>query len=303
MKISEIFRSKNLVYSYEIFPPKPTSSIEMFYNALELIPKQNPDYISVTYGAAGGTKNRTTELASFITERFDLPALAHITCVGTRREEIFTRLEEMRAVGVQNVLALRGDITGENDRTGDFKYASELVRFIRENSDMDIGAACYPQGHVECSDIATDTVHLKQKVDAGVSFLTTQLFLDNRYFYEFAERIAAAGITVPVTCGIMPVTNKRQIERTLALSGCELSDELREIAEKYSDDKESFYRAGIEYAARQILELVRFGVRGIHLYTMNSARVAEDVSALVRPAIAAKNSEFVPDSGAGGNRE
>lgn len=286
MNISKLFDAKKTVYSFEIFPPKADSGIDTVYSAIEALGDLSPDYISVTYGAGGSvTENRTAELSSVVKSRLKIEPLAHLTCICTTKADVDAILDDLKARNVSNVLALRGD----PPKTGvpvkpleerDFKYAADLVAYIKQRGDFNVVGACYPEKHTEASDIDTDIVHLKEKVQAGTGHLVSQLFFDNEKFYRFMDKIDKAGIDVPVTAGIMPVTSKSQIYRMVNMCGATIPDRLMTIIEKYGDDPVSMRDAGIIYAAEQILELVSYGVRGIHLYTMNNPAVARKITLL-----------------------
>ncbi len=292
MRISQLFQERKVVYSFEIFPPKKDAPISVVYDTLAELHMLEPAYISVTYGAGGsGSSNKTGELASFITTQYGIPSIAHLTCVHASRQEIEASLTDLKTRGVENILALRGDRVPGLDKRGEFTYASQLISFIRERGDFTIGAACYPEGHSESTDLESDLIHLKEKVDCGVSFLTTQLFFDNDDFYAFRERAEKIGITVPISAGIMPVTSIKQIQRIVSLSGSKIPGRLAKIIARYEDDPVSFRQAGLEYAQGQILHLLKNETRGIHLYTMNNPEVSRQISAVVRPVVDAINGE------------
>ena len=275
MKISDLYKNKKTVFSLEVFPPKKTDSIDSIYSTLDGLKEVSPDFISVTYGAGGNVAdNKTRMIAEVIKKEYGIESMAHLTCVSTSNEDAGLILDDFSSHGIENILALRGDISPDRPPKDDFRYASDLATFIREHGSFDIGGACYPEGHAEAKDRTTDIANLKKKVDAGVSFLITQLFFDNDYFFRFAERAKGAGIDVPVSAGIMPVTNKRQIERMVTMCGASIPRKLARLMSKYSDDPASLTEAGIEYAAAQIEGLIRGGVDGIHLYTMNNPDVA-----------------------------
>lgn len=290
MKIRSLFDEKQVVYSFEIFPPKRTSPIETVYTALERMHRLSPDYISVTYGAGGTVGGgRTVELAAFITRQYAIPSIAHLTCVHSDREELTAILEAIQAKGLENILALRGDRVPGLEKAGEFAHANELMAFIRTRGDFCLGGACYPEGHFECQTPEEDVLNLHKKVEAGVDFLTSQLFFDNAEFYRFLGRCDQAGVGVPISAGIMPLTSKSQVEKMVTLSGSTIPGRLSRLLSRYENDPESLRKAGIDYAVEQILDLVEHGVRGIHLYTMNGPATAEAITAAVRPAIDAKN--------------
>ncbi len=276
MKTSELF-SKKTVLSYEVFPPKPTSPVDTIYDTLKELRELSPDFISVTYGAGGGkNSNETFKIASVIKE-YGIESVSHLACVGLKKEDIVEKLKTLREIGVENILALRGDIPKDDYVPGDFQYASDLIAFIKEQGDFDITAACYPEGHMEAKDKVADIHNLKRKVDAGADHLITQLFFDNAYFYSFRERCQLAGIHVPIEAGIMPVTNKKQIERMSSLCGATLPQKFVKMMEKYEDRPDAMRDAGIAYAIDQIVDLITQGVDGIHLYTMNNPYIAKRI--------------------------
>ncbi len=285
MKIKSMFE-RGTVFSFEIFPPKKTSPIETVYNTLEKLGDLNPDFISVTYGAAGSTnKVSTCEIASAIKNKYGVVPAAHLPCINYTKEEILQILDEFKASGIENILALRGDINADIPPKKDFKYASELIEFIKANGDFDIAGACYPEGHIECDNIIDDIHNLKKKVDAGAEHLISQLFFDNSCFYSFLEKIRIAGINVPVEAGIMPVVNKNQIERMVSLCGASLPSKFTKMMQKYEHSPEAIRDAGIAYAIDQIVDLVSNGVDGIHIYTMNNPYVARRISEAVESLI------------------
>ncbi|MDE5916872.1 MAG: methylenetetrahydrofolate reductase [NAD(P)H] [Oscillospiraceae bacterium] len=285
MKIKSMFE-RGTVFSFEIFPPKKTSPIETVYNTLEKLGDLNPDFISVTYGAAGSTnKVSTCEIASAIKNKYGIVPAAHLPCINYTKEEILQILDEFKSSGIENILALRGDINPDIPPKKDFKYASELIEFIKANGDFDIAGACYPEGHIECDNIIDDIHNLKRKVDAGAEHLISQLFFDNGCFYSFLEKIRIAGINVPVEAGIMPVVNKNQIERMVSLCGASLPSKFTKMMQKYEHSPEAIRDAGIAYAIDQIVDLVSNGVDGIHIYTMNNPYVARRISEAVESLI------------------
>ncbi|HIT72533.1 methylenetetrahydrofolate reductase [NAD(P)H] [Tyzzerella sp. An114] len=279
MKIKDILNSKKVTLSYEVFPPKAGASFEPVINAVDELCKDKPDFMSVTYGAGGGTSNNTVKIASHIQNDLGVTALAHLTCVSSTKEQVAKAIDEIKANGIENILALRGDIPkgGEYPVGEYYKYASELVKEIKSKGDFCVGAACYPEGHTECEHKADDIRNLKIKVDSGVDFLTTQMFFDNNVLYNFLYRIREQGITVPVIAGIMPVTNGKQISRICQLSGTYLPARFKAIVDKFGDNPEAMKQAGIAYATDQIIDLVANGVKGIHIYTMNKPDIAESI--------------------------
>ncbi|HHU76485.1 MAG TPA: methylenetetrahydrofolate reductase [NAD(P)H] [Firmicutes bacterium] len=279
MKTSEIFKTKT-VFSLEIFPPKRTTSIEVIYRTLDELQGINPDFISVTYGAGGSEANSTTlEIASSIKNNYGIESVAHLPCIYLDKPGVHKILRGLQSAGVENILALRGDVNPDLEPKKDFRYASDLVSFIRENGSFNLIGACYPEGHNEAPSLADDLRNLKIKVDAGVDHLITQLFFDNSYFYSFRERARAIGIDVPIEAGIMPVLNKKQIERMVSLCGVNLPRKFITMMEKYENNPAAMLDAGIAYAVDQIVDLLAHDVDGIHLYTMNNPYIAQKIYA------------------------
>ncbi|WP_418558120.1 methylenetetrahydrofolate reductase [NAD(P)H] [Hominenteromicrobium sp.] len=287
MKTVEFFKKKQ-VLSFEVFPPKRTSPIETIYSTLDELKGLHPDYISVTYGAGGSLNNsKTLEIAANIKNRYEFESVAHLPCINLTKEDVLLALNTIRENGIENILALRGDINPDIPPCTDFSHASDLVTFIREHGDFNIIGACYPEGHPESKNIVDDIHNLKRKVDAGVSQLTTQLFLDNEYFYTFRERAALAGINVPIEAGIMPVVNKKQIERMVSLCGVHLPTKFIKMMARYENNPIAMRDAGIAYAVDQIVDLAAQGVDGIHLYTMNNPYIAQKIYEAVYRLLAA----------------
>lgn len=281
MKIIDLFNRKKPVISFEVFPPKADTPIETVYNALEKFKVLKPDYISVTYGAGGSQKGRTVEIVSKIKKDYNIESMAHFTCVGHTVEEIDQMLESLEQNGIENILALRGDPPANQPdfdfSKNVFKHAYELIRHIRsKNKDICISAAAYLEGHPQCRTIKEDMQHLKEKVDTGVDFLVTQLFFDNRLFYEFQDKAAQLNINCPITAGIMPIFNSR-IKTMTATSGCSIPAKLVLMIDKYQDNPDDLLKAGIEYASSQIVDLINNGVDGIHLYTMNRPKASSEI--------------------------
>jgi methylenetetrahydrofolate reductase (NADPH) len=277
MKTSELFKNKK-VLSLEIFPPKRAAAIDTIYNTLDELKGLNPDFISVTYGAGGSENNTATlEIASAIKNNYGIESVAHLPCINLTKSEVLNMIKGLKQAGVENILALRGDVNPEIEPKKDFRYASELVSFIRENGDFNIIGACYPEGHSECRSLVDDIRNLKTKVDAGTNQLITQLFFDNSYFYSFRERACIAGINVPIEAGIMPVVNKKQIERMVSLCGVILPKKFLTMMEKYENNPIAMRDAGIAYAVDQIVDLMAQEVDGIHLYTMNNPYIAQKI--------------------------
>ncbi|MBQ8902780.1 MAG: methylenetetrahydrofolate reductase [Oscillospiraceae bacterium] len=282
MKIAEMFGKGKTILSFEVFPPKKTGSIETVYNTIEQLTDLKPAYISVTYGAGGNLANNSTcEIASAIKNKYNTEAMAHVTCVNCTRSDLETILGRFNEAGIENILALRGDINPDIPPKTDFKYASELVTFIKEHGDFGISGACYPEVHAEAPDMITDILNLKKKVDAGAQTLVTQLFFENKAFYDFRDKVRIAGINVPISAGIMPVTNKNQIERMVTMCGASLPQKFTKMIQKYEFNQEALIDAGIAYAADQIVDLISNGVEGIHLYTMNNPYVARKITEII----------------------
>lgn len=294
MKINELFNSKEVVFSFEIFPPKSTSSIDTIYNTLEELKDLTPDYISVTYGAGGSlSENRTLELASKVKNQYGIESVAHLTCISSSKAEITQILSDLKSVGVENILALRGDMPQDNFTRGDFRYASELVEHINKFGGFNVGAACYPECHPQCDSLEKDIENLKIKIDAGVNNLVSQLFFDNETFYRFLENTEKANIAVPIQAGIMPVVNKKQIERLVSLCGASFPTKFMKIVDKYQHDSVALRDAGIAYAVEQIVDLVSSGVDGIHLYTMNNPYVAKRITTSISSILKSVNNKAV----------
>lgn len=281
MKISEKFGKGRAVLSFEVFPPKKTSSVNTIYDTLDKLKSLNPDFISVTYGAGGTATDNTCEIASKIKNDLHIEAVAHLTCVNSTKQEVARILERFKENNIENILALRGDISPDIEPKNDFKYASELCSFIKETGDFGVSGACYPEVHLEADDEVSDILNLKHKVDCGAEHLMSQLFFDNSVFYRFLERTRIAGINVPIEAGIMPVTNKNQIEKMVSMCGASLPAKFTKMMQKYEHNPEALRDAGIAYAVEQIVDLLANNVDGIHLYTMNNAYVAEKISSAV----------------------
>ncbi len=302
MNISELFRNKACVYSLEVFPPKKAGSIETVYNTLYGLRGLPVDYISVTYGAGGSEQQRqkTCEIASLIKKEYGIEPVSHLTCVGSTKEEISAILTSLKEAGIQNILALRGDMPASAGIGGDgsgaglpvmaFPNASDLAAFIREtDSFFNVTGACYPECHVDAASLDEDIDNLKKKVDAGVTQLTTQLFFDNEVFYRFREKVDKAGISVPISAGIMPIVKKTQIERTVSMCGASIPPKFARIISRYADSEQALYQAGLSYTVDQITDLVASGVRGVHLYTMNNVDVAKYVTGATESLIKSVN--------------
>ncbi len=289
MKISEILQNRKLSVSFEIFPPKQDSGFDAVIGCVDELARYRPDFISVTYGAGGGTSANTVKIASHIQETGITP-LAHLTCLSSSKTEVRAIIEEMKKRGIENVLALRGDRPKDPSFVppGDYANASDLVREIKAAGDFCVGGACYPEGHPESGHKDRDLDNLRRKVDSGLSFLTTQMFFDNNMLYSFLYRAQAKGITVPVLAGIMPVTNGAQIKRMMELSNAYLPPKFLALVDRFGDNPDAMKQAGIAYATEQIIDLIVNGVRGIHIYAMNKpdvvARIMDNLSEIIKEA-------------------
>lgn len=287
MKISELFKSGKTVFSFEIFPPKKDGSIDTVYKTLDELTDLRPDFISVTYGAGGSLPGCSTrEIVTIIKEKYRTESIAHLTCVNSTRGDIDRIIAEFEEYGIENVLALRGDINPDIPPKEDFKHASDLITYMKErSSSLSFSGACYPEGHLECETLDEDIENLKRKVDAGASHLISQLFFDNDCFYRFIEKVRAAGINVPIEAGIMPCVNAKQIQRMVGLCGASLPHKFTRLIGKFENNPEAMRDAGIAYANEQIIDLVSGGVDGIHLYTMNNPYVARKISEAIENII------------------
>lgn len=281
MKLSTLFSDK-LSLSFEVFPPKTNSSFDSVKFATEEIAKLRPSFMSVTYGAGGGTSQYTLEIAKNIKYQYGVPTLAHLTCVSSTRETVRDRLSKMHDAGIENVMALRGDLTPELKETDrskwDYRYAVDLIRDIKESGyDFCIGGACYPEIHPESANQKEDIKYLKEKVDAGCEFLTTQMFFDNNLLYNFLYKIREAGITVPVIPGIMPITNAKQLDRAIHLSESFVPQRFKSLVDKFGSSPDAMKQAGIAYATDQIIDLFANGITNVHVYSMNNPDVAQKI--------------------------
>lgn len=279
MLIKDLYAKKETVISFEIFPPKKDSPIETIYRTIDELRDLRPDFISVTYGSGGGSRDRTVEIASLVKNKYLTECLAHLTCITSTPEDTENTLKQLMENGINNILALRGDIPNEFKKTLDmpYLYAKDLIRNVNKQTGFCVGAAAYPEGHISCESIDRDIEHLKEKVDSGVDFLITQLFFDNELFYAFREKVRKKGIDIPISAGIMPVLNKNQINRMVELSGAALPNKFKRVMDKYENNPEALREAGIAYATEQIIDLLSSGIDGIHLYTMNKAEVARKI--------------------------
>ena len=284
MKISNLFQQKKVVYSFEIFPPKVNDDISKIYDTLTQLKDIRPDYISITYSAGGCKNSRTAELAKIVKDNYGIEPLAHLTCINSTKQEVGKALQDLVDIGVENVLALRGDRI-EGQVRSDFAYASELVKYIKSVRDMDVAGACYPEGHPESANIVEDIRHMKIKVDNGVSHLNSQLFFDNDDYLKYLDMVRLAGIDVPIQAGIMPLVKASQLNGIVKMTGAKLPSKISRMYNKFADDPDSLMEAGIAYATDQIVDLLSSGVDGIHLYIMNNAYVARRITQNVQPLI------------------
>ena len=276
MKIIDLLHSGKPTLSFEVFPPKTEDKFASVESVTKEIAALKPDFMSVTYGAGGGTSQFTVDLAETLQREYDVPMLGHLTCVSSTHDQVQQMLDTFKAKGIENVLALRGDIP-EDGGKNEYHYASELIREIKNYGDFCIGAACYPEGHIESKDKADDLKHLKEKCDEGVDFLTTQMFFDNAILYRFLYRIREIGILQPVCAGIMPVTNGKQMKRIGGLSGTELPQRFKAILDKFGSNPRAMKQAGIAYATDQIIDLFANGIKNVHVYSMNKPEVAKKI--------------------------
>ncbi len=282
MKISELLKKDRLMLSFEVFPPKTETSFESVKNATEEIAKLKPSFMSVTYGAGGGTSKYTLDIAKNIKEIYDVPTLAHLTCVSSTRDTVREKIKQIKSSSIQNVMALRGDIPpqmeNESRDSWDYKHAINLIYELKSfEPDFCIGAACYPEIHPESSNQADDIKRLREKVDAGCDFLTTQMFFDNNLLYNFLYKIREAGITVPVIPGVMPITNANQVEKAIKLSGSFMPQRFKSLVDKFGSNPDAMKQAGIAYATDQIIDLYANGIKNVHVYSMNKPDVAKKI--------------------------
>lgn len=280
--IQNVFENKRTL-SFEVFPPKKDGEFEKAYEVLDALGKLSPDFISVTYGAGGSRSGKTVEIASYIQNRLGIDAMAHMTCVGNRKEQLLQVYEELKKHHVKHVLALRGDrprdMTDEQFMSRDFAHASDMMAFLKENTDLSLSGACYPEKHFEAFSMESDLNHLKEKQEAGAEFFISQLFFDNDYYYSFLEKAAKKGITVPICAGIMPITTSNQLGTTVTLVGSSIPKALADIIAAYGEKPEEMRKAGIDYAIRQIRDLQENGVNDIHLYSMNKPKTTAEIVA------------------------
>ena len=291
MKISELLTEGRPLLSFEVFPPKTDATYDSIREATEEIAAIRPHFMSVTCGAGGNSPQNsgyTVDIAANLQNRFDVPTVAHVTCVASTRESILSRLSELKAAGIENIFALRGDIPKDatDPSLWGYHHASDLVREIRAYGGFSVGGACYPEGHPESQNQRDDIRYVKEKVDAGCDFLTTQMFFDNNILYNYLYKIREAGVTVPVIAGIMPVTNAGQIARICTLSGCQIPQKFKAIIDHYGNNPAAMKQAGIAYATEQIIDLYANGIRAVHVYSMNkpdvAAKIRDNLSEIVR---------------------
>ena len=284
MKLTELFNTDKFSLSFEVFPPKNDTSFESVKHSTEEIATLRPSFMSVTYGAGGGTSRYTLDIAKNIKESYGVPTLAHLTCVSSTKETVHEKIKQMRDAGIENIMALRGDLTPELEQSDRskwaYRHAVDLIRDIKDmGGDFCIGGACYPEIHPESANQKEDIKYLKEKVDAGCSFLTTQMFFDNNLLYNFLYKIREAGITVPVIPGVMPITNGNQVERAIKLSGSFMPQRFKSLVDKFGTTPAAMKQAGIAYATDQIIDLFANGMTNVHVYSMNKPDVAAQIKA------------------------
>ena len=283
--IKDLFDKKHTI-SFEVFPPKKDDEFEKAFDILDSMGKLNPNFISVTYGAGGSRSKKTVEIASYIQNTLGIDALAHMTCVGCKKNELLEVCSELKNNNVTHVLALRGDrpkdMTDEQYESRDFAHASDMTAFLKANTDFIIAGACYPEKHYESFSMESDLNNLKAKQEAGAEFLITQLFFDNDLFYSFREKADKKGITIPICAGVMPITTAKQISTTISLSGSSVPKALADIIAKYGESPEDMRKAGIDYAIRQILDLQQNKADGVQIYTMNKPKMAAEIMSAIK---------------------
>lgn len=278
--LQNMFDNKKSI-SFEIFPPKKDGAFDTVFETLDALGKLNPDFISVTYGAGGSRSGETIQIASYIQNTLGIDAMAHVTCVGSRKEQLLKVCEALKENHIEHILALRGDrprdMSDEQFLSRDFAHASDMMSFIREHTDLHMAGACYPEKHFEAFSMESDLNNLRRKQEAGAEFFISQLFFDNDFYYSFLEKAAKKGITVPICAGIMPITSAKQIGTTITLAGSSVPKALADILATYGDNPEEMRKAGIDYAIRQIRDLQENGVGDIHIYTMNKPKMATEI--------------------------
>ena len=278
--LQNMFDNKKSI-SFEIFPPKKDGAFDTVFETLDALGKLNPDFISVTYGAGGSRSGETIQIASYIQNKLGIDAMAHVTCVGSRKEQLLKVCEALKENHIEHILALRGDrprdMSDEQFLSRDFAHASDMMSFLREHTGLHMAGACYPEKHFEAFSMESDLNNLRRKQEAGAEFFISQLFFDNDFYYSFLEKAAKKGITVPICAGIMPITSAKQIGTTITLAGSSVPKALADILATYGDNPEEMRKAGIDYAIRQILDLQENGVGDIHIYTMNKPKMATEI--------------------------
>lgn len=292
MKIIDILKNKRVTLSFEVFPPKTADDVPTALAAAEAIAALHPDFMSVTYGAGGGTSDFTVHIASAVKKTYGVEVMPHLTCLSSTKEKVTETLQDYKEAGFETIMALRGDVPADGTRKNDFEHATDLMKQIKSfDSSMTLGGACYPEGHPESPSLAADIENIRSKVDAGAQFLSTQMFFDNSLFYSYLNRLHAAGIDVPVLAGIMPITNKRILTRSLAMSGTAVPARYIAMVDAYGDSPEAMKQAGIAYATEQILDLYANDVRNVHVFAMNKPDVAKAISENIRPVLDYLNSK------------
>lgn len=292
MKIIDILKNKRVTLSFEVFPPKTADAVPIALAASEAIAALHPDFMSVTYGAGGGTSDFTVHIASAVKKTYGVEVMPHLTCLSSTKEKVTETLQDYKKAGFETIMALRGDVPADGTKKNDFEHATDLMKQIKSfDSSMALGGACYPEGHPESPSLAADIENIRSKVDAGAQFLSTQMFFDNSLFYSYLNRLHAAGIDVPVLAGIMPITNKRILTRSLAMSGTAVPARYIAMVDAYGDSPEAMKQAGIAYATEQILDLYANGVRNVHVFAMNKPDVAKAISENIRPILDYLNSK------------
>jgi methylenetetrahydrofolate reductase (NADPH) len=279
MNIPDILNGKKYSLSFEIFPPKKDAPFEPIMKTVKRLAAQRPSFISVTYGAGGGANQNTAKVASFVQQECGVTALAHLTCLTSTREKIKEEVASLKENGIKNILALRGDMPQGMESPRNYAHAIDLIRDLKEIEGFSIGGACYPECHPDCSHLSVDIGYLKEKVDAGLDFMTTQMFFDNNIFYRYLYKLREKGISIPVIAGVMPVTNGQQIARICQISGTYLPSRFKTIVDKFGDNPAQMMDAGIAYATEQIIDLYANGIKAVHVYTMNKPEIAERIRA------------------------
>jgi methylenetetrahydrofolate reductase (NADPH) len=290
MNIPDILNEKQYSLSFEIFPPKKDAPLEPIMATVKRLAEQKPSFVSVTYGAGGGANHNTVKVASFVQKECGVTALAHLTCLTSTREKIKEEVAALKANGIKNILALRGDLPSGVECPGDYAHAVDLIRDLKEIGGFSIGGACYPECHPDCSHLSVDIGYLKEKVDAGLDFMTTQMFFDNNIFYRYLYKLRERGISIPVIAGVMPVTNGQQITRICQISGTYLPSRFKTIVDKFGDNPSQMMDAGVAYATEQIIDLYANGIKAVHVYTMNKPEIAERIRANLANIIEEKKS-------------